>query len=98
MGRMGESKDKGKLNLREDVPIQTRVEKSSVGLNLSGKSSMTQLGGSLKDFSALLSCMPPEMLLVCQTPEAIVMEPDLMGNKFYQLINEESNHSKVGRV
>jgi hypothetical protein len=91
---ISESKDKGKMTLWEDVSIQARVEKSSAGLNLFGESSMTQLGGSLKGFSAPLSCTSPEVLQVCQTPEARVMEPDLVGNKFYQLIDEESNHSK----
>jgi hypothetical protein len=91
---IGESKDKGKMHPMEDVPIETRVVRSSPGLNLSGENSMTQLGGFLKGLPATLSCMTPEVLQVYQTPEARVMDPDLVGNKFYQLVNEESNHSK----
>jgi hypothetical protein len=82
------------MNLMEDVPIETRVERSSPGLNLSGENSMTQLGGSLKGLSATLSGITPEVLQVYQTSEARVMDPDLVGNKFYQLVNEKSNHLK----
>jgi hypothetical protein len=81
---IGDLQEKGKKSVCVDASTQATGEKSTASLHLTGECSMSQQRGALEGFSISISCMTPEVLQACQTPEVIKVP-----NSDYQIVGEQ---------